>query len=111
MKLVHHDRSGIDRRLLRATGPTDDRQGLEREAAEFGKNRTLSRLGLSAFPVPLLPIRDLGSNGTKTQRRPAANVQLKYALTRRQAGTLGRVRIGPIPAFSDASPATSRAST
>lgn len=81
MKLVHHDRSGIDRRLLRATGPTDDRQGLEREAAEFGKNRTLSRLGLSAFPVPLLPIRDLGSNGTKTQRRPAANVQLKYALT------------------------------
>jgi len=41
MKLVHHDRSGIDRRLLRATGPTDDRQGLEREAAEFGKNRTL----------------------------------------------------------------------
>lgn len=55
--------------------------------------------------------RDLGSNGTKTQRRPAANVQLKYALTRRQAGTLGRVRIGPIPAFSDASPATSRAST
>ena len=69
------------------------------KAAEFGKNRTLSRLGLSAFPVPLLPIRDLGSNGTKTQRRPAANVQLKYALTRRQAGTLGRVRIGPIPAF------------
>jgi transposase InsO family protein len=28
MKLVHHDRSGIDRRLIRATGPTDDRQGL-----------------------------------------------------------------------------------
>lgn len=36
-------------------------------------------------------IRALWSNGTKTQRRPAANVQLKYALTGRQAGSLGSV--------------------
>ena len=73
-----------------------------REAAEFGKNRTLSRLGLSAFPVPLLPIRDLGSNGTKTQRRPAANVQLKYTSTGRQSAHWHRVRLGPLSALSDA---------
>ena len=72
------------------------------DGRENGQNRTLSRLGLSAFPVPLLPIRDLGSNGTKTQRRPAANVQLKYTSTGRQSAHWHRVRLGPLSALSDA---------
>ena len=63
----------------------------------------------AAGPVALLleaPIPDFPK--AVEEHRPGQRVA---RLTFVQAGTLGNVRIGPIPAFSDASPATSRAST
>lgn len=51
-----------------------------------------------------------GSNGTKTQRKPAANDQLKYTSTLRQAAHWHRVRLGPFSAFSDAEASISMAS-
>ncbi|PCA70375.1 hypothetical protein CJU08_29825, partial [Pseudomonas aeruginosa] len=66
---------------------------------------------LMAGSSPSLPD---GSNPSAAIVQSASDVQCSRLLkttTRRQAGTLGCVRIGPIPAFSDASPATSRAST